>query len=484
MNLHSELDGGLTRQRVILTELQDKMMRVRMTPMSFITNKLRRTVREVAGSVGKKVQLVITGENIELDRIIWEKLTDPLMHLLRNAVDHGVEPVDVRQAQGKALVATLQVNASREGNQVVIRITDDGAGLNYQAIRAAVIRLNLCDNLENLSKDELSRFIFYPGFSTRTNISEISGRGVGMDVVKKNIEDLKGVIRVASNEGRGTQFSIRIPLTLAAMQALLFTAGGQTFAVALSEVSEIIRLNPENVLGSSKDALKLNDEVLPLYNMLELLNTESASAPEYPVTLVVESGGKRYAMVIDALVGQREIVIKSLGTHLRYVKGISGATIMGDGSVVPILNLDEMVSSEPTAGNDFVTDERLEIQRPLEIMVVDDSVSIRQVVARLMEDQGWVAKTAKDGMDAMEMLRESRPDLIVLDIEMPRMNGFELLGALKLQPGYNGIPVIMLTSRTAAKHREKAMALGARGFMVKPYNDDEFVRLIQELTKR
>jgi chemosensory pili system protein ChpA (sensor histidine kinase/response regulator) len=481
-NLHIDLDGHLTRQRVILSELQDKMMRVRMTPLSFITNKLRRTVREVAGNLNKEVKLVITGENIELDRLIWEKLTDPLMHLLRNAVDHGVETKEQRQALGKPSVATVKMDASREGNQVVIRIKDDGVGLDYHAIKATVLKMQLSDNVEELSEDKLTRYIFYPGFSTRAKISEVSGRGVGMDVVKKNIQDLKGVIRVASEKDQGTQFTIRIPLTLASMKALLFTAGTQTFAIALNDISEIVHLNQENILGPSNDAIRLNDEVLPLFNMLEMLNAESEIDSEYPVTLVVESGGKRYALVIDSLVGQKEIVIKSLGSHLRYVKGISGATIMGDGSVVPILNIDEFIGSPTAAVEDVVENEGLMIESPLEIMVVDDSVSIRQVVSRLLESQGWKVKTAKDGIDALEKLRESRPDLIVLDIEMPRMNGYEFLGALKAQTGYEDIPVVMLTSRTAAKHRKKAEDLGAKGFVVKPYNDNEFIRLIHRLT--
>jgi chemosensory pili system protein ChpA (sensor histidine kinase/response regulator) len=485
-NLYSDFDGHITRQQVVLSELQDKIMRIRMTPMSFITNKMRRTVREVAGNLDKKVNLVVTGEDIELDRLIWEKITDPLMHLLRNAVDHGVEPQSVRQSSGKPSVATVKLDASREGNQVVIRIADDGAGLNYSAIRETARKMQLMDNADELSEDELCRFIFYPGFSTRSDISEISGRGVGMDVVKENIQSLKGVIRVASEERQGTQFTIRIPLTLAAVQALLFTVGGQTYAVALNEISEIIRLNPENVLGPHQDALKLNDEVLPLFRMEELLSakkrdTDSAPTSEYPITLVVETGGKRGTLVIDSLVGQREIVIKSLGSHLRYVKGISGVTIMGDGSVVPILNIEEFLWSETSGIKTTGVDKEL-MEKPLEIMVVDDSVSIRQVVSRLMEDQGWKVHTAKDGIDALEKLMESRPDLIVLDIEMPRMNGYEFLGAIKTQPGNENIPVVMLTSRTAEKHRDKAMALGARGFVIKPYNDDEFIGLIRQLT--
>ena len=488
-NLHGDFDGRLTRQRVILSELQDKMMRVRMTPISIITNKLRRTVREVAGNLDKKVKLVVKGEDIELDKLIWEKIADPLMHLLRNAVDHGVEPQDMRQSLGKPSVATIKLEASREGNQVVIRIADDGAGLDYPAIQATVRKMRLSDRVDELSENELSQFIFYPGFSTRAEISEISGRGVGMDVVKENIQNLKGVIRVASEKGQGTKFTIRIPLTLAAVQALLFTVGGQTYAIALNEIGEIIRLDPENILGPNQDALRINDEVLPLFHMADLLSVgkrdaESVSPGEYPITLVVETGGRRGTLVIDTLVGQKEIVIKSLGSHLRYVKGVSGATIMGDGSVIPILNIDELLWPQMTRLEDTHPEKELILERPLNIMIVDDSVSIRQVVSRFMEDQGWKVQTAKDGIDALDRLSESRPDLIVLDIEMPRMNGYEFLGALKAQGGFEDIPVVMLTSRTATKHRDKAKALGANGFIVKPYNDDEFVRLILKLTGR
>ena len=488
-NLHSDFDGRITRQRVILSELQAKMMRVRMTPISMITNKLRQTVREVAGSLDKKVKLVVTGEDIELDKLIWEKIADPLMHLLRNAVDHGVEPQELRQSLGKPAVATIKLAASREGNQVVIRIADDGAGLDYPAIQTAVRKMRLSDRVDQMSDDELSHFIFYPGFSTRTEISEISGRGVGMDVVKENIQDLKGVIRVASEKGQGTKFTIRIPLTLAAVQALLFTVRGQTYAIALNEISEIIRLNPENILGPNQDALRLNDEVLPLFHMVDLLglgkrDAEPVPLGGYPVTLVVETVGRKGTLVIDTLVGQKEIVIKSLGSHLRSVKGVSGATIMGDGSVIPILDMEELLWSQTTMSAETHTDKELIIERALNIMIVDDSVSIRQVVSRLMEDQGWKVLTAKDGIDALDKLSESRPDLIVLDIEMPRMNGYEFLGALKAQVGFEDIPVVMLTSRTATKHRDKAKALGAKGFIVKPYNDDEFVRLILKLTGR
>ena len=495
-NLYSDFDGYLNRHRVLLSELQEKMMRVRMTPMAIIINKMRRTVREVAANLGKQAGFVIEGEDIELDRLIWEKISDPLMHLLRNAVDHGLEPPALRQALGKPPTGTVKLAASREGNQVVIRIEDDGAGINYQAIRATAQKTGLSDSVDEMSENELAALIFHPGFSTRGEISEVSGRGIGLDVVKENIHELNGTVKIDSREGNGTQFTIRIPLTLAVVQALMFTAEERVFAIALNEISEIIRVDPDNIINQPQEAVRLGDEVIPIHHLAKVLNIDQddenrADESVHPLVLVIERGGKRSALVIDTLIGQREIVIKDLGSHLGRVKGISGATIMGDGSVVPILNIEEILGAETVVSDDMFSEHELvpqfrsdEREKPLEILVVDDSVSVRRVVTRLMENQGWKTQTAKDGLDALEKLREVRPDLIVLDIEMPRMNGYEFMAALKGQPVYEKIPVVVLTSRTAAKHREKARSLGATGFVIKPYKDAEFINLVLKLTGR
>ncbi|OQX25176.1 MAG: hypothetical protein BWK80_16990 [Desulfobacteraceae bacterium IS3] len=510
--LHSEFDGNITRQRVLLGELADKMMRIRMTPMQAITNRLRRTVRDVSSKLGKNIRLIIEGEDIELDREIWEKMTDPLMHLLRNAADHGIESPQQRTVSGKPPAGILKLAGSREGNQVVIRISDDGAGLNREAIRKTAVSSGFSEKtVAEMSEEELTSLIFLPGFSTRREISEISGRGVGMDAVKQNIAELKGDIRVFSQEGKGTRFTVRIPITLAVIRGLLFTAGGHKYALALNEIKEIIRIGPDDVIpGPPQETVIISDEVMPLYHGATLLNIAKGSGVRGTgsfyqggggLVLVVRAGDRLAALVIDTLEGQREIVIKSMGTHLRYVKGVSGVTVMGDGSVVPILNCSDLftsgqrsevspLSSHPSA----LTPQQIQRSEvrgqrsatsaltPQRIMIVDDSVSIRQVVTRLMEEQGWSVQTAKDGIDALEKLRESMPDLIVLDIEMPRMNGYEFLNALRVQPAYRDIPVIMLTSRAVAKHRDKALSLGAKGFITKPYNNEEFIALIQELT--
>ena len=492
---HSDFEGHINRQRVLLSELQDKTMRMRMTPMAVITNRLRRTIREIAGELNKKVRLLIEGEDIELDRQIWEKIIDPLMHLLRNAVDHGIESAEIRKKQAKPEIAVVKLTALREGNQVAIRVKDDGAGLNYPAIRKEAMEKKLTENVDQMDNEELNKFIFQSGFSTCREISKISGRGVGMDVVRENIRELKGVIHIASEKGRGTEFIIRIPLTLAAVRALLFSVKGRTLALPLNDISEIMRIKPENIVTHPQRAVRIGDEILPFYHLAAILNIPEhdkvmASPKDDPLVLIINSAGRRNVLVIDHLISQREIVIKSTGSHLRYVKGISGVTIMGDGRVVPILNIDALLGTKPivaeTVPSDFSTffdsGGGQSPAKSLEIMIVDDSVSIRQVVSRLIQAQGWRVQTAKDGIDALEKLRDLHPDLILLDIEMPRMNGYEFINALKAHPGYGDIPVIMLTSRTAAKHREKAASLGVKGFIVKPYNDDDFINLITEVT--
>ncbi|MFW6240781.1 MAG: response regulator, partial [Thermodesulfobacteriota bacterium] len=491
-HLHGEFDTHLNRQQVVLREIQDQMMQVRMLPMSTLGNRLRRTVREVAKRLDKRVRLVMEGEEIELDRLVWDRITDPLMHLLRNAVDHGIEMPEARKAAGKPPVALLKLSARRKGNRVVIQISDDGAGLDYRAIRRKAIQGGFIRADEEPGEETLAGLIFRAGFSTRDTISEVSGRGVGMDVVRENIQELKGSIRVASWPGRGTRFTVRIPLTLAAVRALLFSLGEQTYALPLNEVREILRAEPDQIISAPRRAIRVGERLLPLHRLRDLLpagppsrNRPEGGGEESPLVLLLSLGDRRHGVEIDGLLGQREIVIKSTGSHLRHVRGISGVTIIGDGSVVPILNLPELLGESGVAGparaETPAEDAHPPGERPLSILVVDDSVSIRQVVSRLMENQGWRVRTARDGLDALEVVRAERPDLIVLDIEMPRMNGYEFLSAMGGDPTIRDIPVVMLTSRATAKHQDRAVSLGASGFVVKPYNDNEFVDLVLKL---
>jgi chemosensory pili system protein ChpA (sensor histidine kinase/response regulator) len=483
-NLHSDFDSYLTRQRVLLSELQNKLMLVRMVPMSTISNRMHQTVRDAAKRLKKKVALEIEGEHIELDRLLWSKLNDPLMHLLRNAVDHGIEPPSVREKLGKESLSVLKLSAAREGNQVVIRVKDDGNGLDYNAIREKAQAKGISDNVKAMTDNELKALIFRPGFTTQKNISQISGRGVGLDVVKTGLNDLKGTIHVTSSPGSGMQFTLRIPLTLAVVRALLFTVGGRTFAFPLNEISELMRVSEEDIIHSPDLAIKKDNEIIPLTSLARHLNIDAQNddSPEKTssLVLIVEPEGHRHGLMFDSIVGQKEIVIKNLGPHLRHVIGISGATIMGDGSVIPILNINELLGFAFVEQEKPTRSEKNIVTESTEILVVDDSVSVRTVVSKLMENQGWRTRTAKDGVDALEQVREKLPDLIVLDIEMPRMNGFEFLSSFRSLPDCENIPVLMLSSRTSTKHRDKAMELGASGFIVKPYKNNEFVQAVKE----
>jgi chemosensory pili system protein ChpA (sensor histidine kinase/response regulator) len=490
-NIYGGFDAYLNRLRILLSELNEKTMRMRMTPMSTMINRLRRTVRETAAKLNKKVRLTIQGDHIELDKRVWEKLADPFMHLLRNAIDHGIETPDVRKAAGKPEIATVRVVAAYQGNQVVIRVTDDGAGLDFDVIREAFAVARPEGETDAPDTETLANLIFQPGFSTCQSISEVSGRGVGLDVVKDNILGLNGTVCVETSEKNvGTTFRITLPLTMAVMKALLFEVGGRRYAMALYDIKEMLRLDPEKVAGNKNKTVDIGGRRLPYYHLAEYLaevvhDPLPGNGDQRPLVLIVDTESWQGAVVIDRMFGQREIVIKSLGTHLRYVKGVDGATVMGDGQVVPILNIADLLKSGPVEQPHAVRSEHAEHaqQRPLEILVVDDSVSVRTVVARLMQRQGWQVRTAKDGVEAIERLHIRKPDLIILDVEMPRMNGYEFMSSLRAQDAFKETPVIMLTSRASAKHRKKAEALGVNGFMTKPYGDEEFIALVRQLSQ-
>lgn len=497
----SDMHGGfgtyLNHLRILLSDLQDRIMRVRMTPMTLILNRLRRIVRETAGTLGKNVRLDVSGEEIELDKRIWEKLIDPLMHILRNAIDHGIESPTQRESAGKPDLATIQLSAAYQGNQVVIRITDDGAGIDYDAIRQKARTLQTDKPIEEMSESELANMIFLQSFSTRQEISNISGRGVGMDVVRETIESLKGTIQIeASEKRRGTSFIIRIPFTLAVMPALLFNFGGQRYATALFNIKEVLRIHPRDLIEKDGKKIRIGEQVIPFYSLSKALFQDDSSAPmtdenQRLLVLVAETGTWQGAVAIDQIHSQREIVIKDLGSHLKKVKGIIGATIMGDGKIVPIVNFEDLftINLEKLHNRTKIHSHQPTIpkrskihQSILKIMVVDDSVSIRTVVTRLLQRQGWQVQSANDGVDAIEKLRDYRPDIILLDVEMPRMNGYEFMSTFRSQEDFTNIPVVMLTSRSAKKHRDKARSLGVNGYVIKPYEDKALLDLIRQLT--
>lgn len=485
--IFSGIGGDINRQHRVIRELQVHMMRARMSPMSSLSSRLHRTVRDVASRLGKPVRLVMEGEWVELDRTVWEKLADPLMHLIRNAVHHGVETKERRLALNKPATATITLSARREGNHIVLRFGDDGQGLDFEAIRAKARKFGLGAQVEQMDERQLVELIFYPGFSTKT-ISEISGRGVGMDVVKESVKELQGSIITETRQGKGTTFVLRIPLTLGILRALLVKAGGITYGIPLNDIHDIQRLDSRDVFPES-GSCTIAGATVDLHALSALLGVqeEPGTNPATPLVLTIKSGGQMVALSIPPITGQKEIVVKGLGSHLKTVPGVSGAAVMGDGSIVPVLDIPDLIQAskqESVVHSTFFQQQPVEDQVKT-ILIVDDSISIRRVMSRLVIASGWAPVEAKDGQDALGQLESmtQKPDCILLDIEMPNMNGFEFLAKLPNIAGGDSIPVIMLTSRTSGKHREKAFQLGAKAFLNKPCKDEEFVDTVTRLTQ-
>jgi chemosensory pili system protein ChpA (sensor histidine kinase/response regulator) len=487
-----DFDGFLTRQARLAGEIEDKLMRLRMVPLATLASRLSRAVRNVAEQEGKQVEFVLEGESTELDKTVLEEMADPLLHLVRNAAGHGIEPPGLRQARGKPAQGAVRLRAFHEGSQVVIQVSDDGAGLDPARIRAEAVRKGLLppQDAAQSGPEDLFPFIFLPGFSTAPEVSEVSGRGVGLDVVKAQVHKLKGTLTVASQPGLGATFTVRLPLTLAITRALLVKAHQETFALPLDGIQQILRLDREDVEHIGKDpVVRVGGRVYPLVSLGKLLSLRQPAddTVRRPPVIILSVGGRQVALTVDHLLGGKEIVIKNLGSHLRRVKGVAGATLLGDGRVVLILNPAELVGEAAPAGQPArpLRAPLAEGREALMVMVVDDSPSMRRVVTTLLKKAGWQPVAAKDGLEALEVLHQSArlPDLLLLDVEMPRMDGYELLSTLKAQEAYANIPVVMVTSRAGEKHRRKALDLGASGYVMKPYQEEALLNTIRRLVR-
>jgi chemosensory pili system protein ChpA (sensor histidine kinase/response regulator) len=493
-NLLGDFDQVLNRQRRLTSEIQERLMRVRMVPLSTLSARLQRTVRVTADKEQKLVDLRLEGENIELDTTVLDQIADPLLHLLRNSVGHGIEPPTSRRGLGKPERGTIILRAFHEGTETVIEVTDDGRGLDPAAIRQKVAAEGFFSHseVEAMSDKEVFNLIFLPGLSTAQEVSEVSGRGVGMDVVKEHITKLQGTLVLDSVPGRGVRFTLRLPMTLAVTRALLVRANEETFALPLNAVKQIMRIERSEIdrLGA-EPVVRVGGNVYPLIRLGQILNLRQPAdetMARVPV-LILSVGGRQIALAVDQLIEGREIVIKSLGNHLRRVPGLMGATLMGNGRVIPILNPVDLVGSDTMTATPIREARASKGSQPatrrrtISVMIVDDSPSVRRVMTNLAGGAGWQSSAAKDGLEALEILQTAHklPDVILADIEMPRMDGYELLAALKRQDNYRGIPVVMITSRTGEKHRRKALDLGASEYLSKPYQDEVLLDLVRKL---
>jgi chemosensory pili system protein ChpA (sensor histidine kinase/response regulator) len=494
-NKARDAETVLLQQSRINTELQEGLMRSRMVPFSRIVPRLRRIVRQISSELNKEVTIEFDQTEGELDRNMMERMVAPLEHMLRNAVDHGIESAEQRQQIGKPKAGCITLSLSREGSNVLLLLTDDGAGMSVQRIKEKAIQQELMNPDAQLNDQEILQFIFQAGFSTAESVTQISGRGVGMDVVSSEIKQLGGSVDISSTEGQGTQFHIRLPFTVSVNRALMISMGDDRYAIPLNSIEGIARIAPDQLAdyySNTESRFHYAGTDYQLQYMGTLLNKEVApkiKGHQLPVpVLLVRSADHSVAIQVDSLHGSQEIVVKTLGVQFSTVQGLSGATIMGDGNVVVILDANAMIRQQYALAATYQLSEPKEEQsvqaivdrNPL-VMVVDDSVTVRKVTTRFLERQGFDVITAKDGVHAIEVLRDQLPDLMLLDIEMPRMDGFEVARRVRATSTTTHLPIIMITSRTGEKHRETGLAAGANEYMGKPFQEDILLENIHHL---
>jgi chemosensory pili system protein ChpA (sensor histidine kinase/response regulator) len=480
-----EAETLLSQQARVNTELQENLMRTRMVPFERMVPRLRRIVRQVSGELHKKVKFDVVNAEGEMDRNVLERMVAPLEHMLRNAIDHGLESTEKRLAAGKSETGHITLSLAHEGGDIVIELSDDGAGVDFEAVRRKAIKRGLISPDAELSEHDTLQFILQAGFSTAETITQISGRGVGMDVVHAEVKELGGSMIIDSRAGQGARFRIRLPFSVSVNRALMVQCGEEQYAVPLNSVEGIVRVMPgelEACYQATPPRYQYGERVYELRYLGELLNngqppTFIGQTQPLPV-LLVHVHDQWVAVQVDALTGSREIVVKNLGPQFAGVQGISGATILGDGRVVLILDLfahirrlHAQMLALHVSGQTAPRYVEPEQARPLLVMVVDDSVTVRKVTGRLLERNGINVLTAKDGVDAMALLQEHTPDLMLLDIEMPRMDGFEVASKVRENEALKHLPIIMITSRSGQKHRDRAMALGVNDYMSKPYQE-------------
>ncbi|HEX5361071.1 MAG TPA: Hpt domain-containing protein [Fluviicoccus sp.] len=483
----------LLQQSRLNTELQEGLMSSRMVPFSRLVPRLQRIVRQTSQEVHKPAELLVINAEGEMDRTLLERLVAPLEHMLRNAVDHGMESPEDRAKAGKEMMGRITLTLSREGGEVVLTLSDDGRGINTDAVRKKAIERGLLSPDTDISEKELLQFIFHAGLSTASQVTQVSGRGVGMDVVQSEIKQLGGVIIINSTRGQGSTFTLRLPFTVAVSRALMVRIGEDVYAIPLSQIEGIVRASPyELETYYSPDAppfeyANISYKLHYLGEFVHGVRTPSLFGQTLPLPILLVRGGEqRVSIQVDQLIGSREIVVKSVGAQLASVAGISGATILGDGSVVIILDVLAMLRaaaiSKPRVQKvDADVVEVVAEKVTKTVMVVDDSVTVRKVTSRLLERHGYEVVLAKDGLDAITKLEDIRPDIMLLDIEMPRMDGFEVASLVRHNPNLEGLPIIMITSRTGEKHRERAFQIGVNCYMGKPFQEQQLLETIGEL---
>jgi chemosensory pili system protein ChpA (sensor histidine kinase/response regulator) len=487
-NLTREAQNLLLQQSRVVTEMQNGLMRTRMVPFQRHVQRLSRLVRQVATDTGKRAELVVVGASGELDRQVLDRMLPPFEHMLRNSVVHGIETPQERLELGKPENGTIKVGLHREGAEMVIVLEDDGRGIDVNAVRERAKARGLLHAGRVLSDEEALQLILEPGFSTASAITQHAGRGVGMDVVVTEIKKLGGALFTESQPGKGVKFTIRLPFTLAITQALIVRTGEELYALPLPSVEGVARVPRSEVqkhLAEDSPTFNYGGQVYRFQHLGAFVGGGPSVLPEADVSMpviLIRAGDHSTAVVTDELVGSREMVVKSVGPQIAGIRGIAGATILGDGRIVIILDMAALVRSE-WRGRGALDAQGPTVDKRTFALVVDDSITVRRVTQRLLERNGMRVMTAKDGVDALSILQEHLPDIILLDIEMPRMDGYELASHVRADARLADIPIVMITSRVGEKHRARAIELGVNDYLGKPYQENQLLDAIEPLVE-
>ncbi|WP_324172551.1 hybrid sensor histidine kinase/response regulator [Sulfurimonas sp.] len=489
-----ELNQVVSIVSLVTTDLQIAVMKTRMLPIGKVFNKFPRMIRDLSRELNKKIELEIEGEETELDKSIVEEIGDPLVHIIRNSCDHGIEIPAVRTAAGKPEIGIISLKAYNEGNQIVIQIDDNGKGLDVEILKNKALENGVISEKESDSMSDKEAFglIMKAGFSTAASVTNVSGRGVGMDVVKTNIEKVNGIIDIESEKGQGSSIKLKIPLTLAIIQALLVAVQEEYYAIPLSSVLETVRISKEEIYTvEGRSVMRLREEVLSLVHIGDIFEVERILDPsEHAYVVVLGLGAQKLGLIVDSLVGQEEIVIKSLGEYLKGIEGVAGATIRGDGGVtliVDVVALMDMAKNvkatamvESSAGGDPVSTEKTQAS-DYTIMIVDDSKTDRMIMRKSLEATGMTIVEAGDGQEALNILKQGDHnfDAMLVDIEMPRMDGYTLATEIKKYNKYKNLPLIAVTSRTGKSDRMRGVESGMVEYITKPYSADYLSSVVQ-----
>lgn len=494
--LSEELNQIVSSISTVTTDLQLAVMKTRMLPIVKVFNKFPRMVRDLSRELGKSIELIMSGEETELDKSIIEEIGDPLVHIIRNSCDHGIESPEVRAERGKSETGKIILKAYNEGNHIVIEIQDDGKGLDPEALKSKALEKGLITDRDvaTMSDKEAFSLIFKAGFSTAAAITNISGRGVGMDVVKTNIEKLNGIIDVESQLGLGTTLKLKIPLTLAIIQALIVGVQEEFYAIPLSSVLETVRISQEEIYTvDGKSVLRLRDEVLPLVHMSSIFEVKNdfGSAKEIYV-VIIGLAEQKIGMIVDCLIGQEEVVIKSLGEYLKNIQGIAGATVRGDGKItliVDVVAIMEMGKNIKVNLNKIIEEKQIQnsnrTPKDFTVLITDDSSTYRAIAQNYLQEFGVQTLEAQNGLEALEILKKSEKniDAVLVDVEMPKMDGYTLASEVRKISKFRNLPLIAVTSMNSKNDRIRGVEAGMTEYISKPYSKEYLFKIIRRCLK-